>query len=87
MAIFNNIFRYSNSLRAAWSGVLFLAGKNSSLNQNLSDSFLDPSSFPWGKAAEDATNLSPASSVKVKNEWSYTSALPIRFYDVASDNF
>jgi len=88
MAIFNNIFPYSDSLRAALSGLLFLAGEKISLLIKilLTAPWIHPLS-PGGKAAEDATNLSPESSVRVKNEWSYTSALPVRFHDVASDNF
>ena len=44
-------------------------------------------SFPRGKAAgHEADHSSPPTS-KVMNEWSYTSASPICFHGVHTDNF
>jgi len=87
MAIFRNIFGIAIRYGLRGSGFYFRQQRNFFLIQNCADQPLDPPSFPWGKAAGGAVNLSPAISVRVKNEWSYTSAFPIRLHDVASDNF
>ena len=87
MAIFNNIFGIAIGHGCMVRGFYFGQARNFFLNQYCADDPLNPLYFPWGKAAGGASNLSPAGSVRVKNKWSYTSDLPLRFNDVVNDNF
>jgi len=44
-------------------------------------------SFPDTQQLGCEVNNSPPSSVEVKNEWSYTSAAPIRLHGMNTENF
>jgi hypothetical protein len=44
-------------------------------------------SFPGIKLLEREFDSSPPCSAKVKNEWSYTSVLPVRLHGVERDSF
>ena len=42
---------------------------------------------PWEKRPGRDADHSPASSTELKNEWSHTTAFPIRLLDVKTENF
>jgi len=73
---------------AGWSGVQIPAdSRYFFLLQNHPEQLWDHSSILMVKSMGSETDRSPPASVKVKNEWSYTSAPPIHLYGMGRDNF
>jgi len=71
-----------------WSGVRIPAdSRDFFLLQNHPDQLCGPSSILVVKWPGSEIDRARPASVKVKNEWSYTSAPPIHFYGMGRDNF